>query len=74
MKNIKKIGIIVCAIMIVMTAVLTGISKVSAAGTTITVNQEGIMKSFIGTEQDGFRWAKYRTADGIVAYCMDINK
>ena len=53
MKNIKKLGTIICAIMIVMVTVLTGISKVGAAANTITVNQEGVMKSFIGTEQDG---------------------
>lgn len=74
MKNIKKLSTILCAMLIVMVTVLTGVKSVGALAQTITVNQEGIMKSFIGTEQDGFRWAKYRSAEGIVAYCMDVNK
>lgn len=74
MKNIKKLGTIICALIIVMVAAIAGVMPASAAAQRVTVNQEGIMKSFIGTEADGFRWAKYRTDGGIVAYCLDVNK
>ena len=74
MRNIKKIGTVICTLLIVLTVVFTGVKSVNATSQTITVNQEGVMKSFIGTEQDGFRWAKYRTDGGIVGYCLDVNK
>lgn len=35
------------------------------------VKQDGVMRSYIGSECNEYRWAKYSSEEGIVLYCLD---
>lgn len=67
----KKLYNILCTLLLVAVLTVTGMSSVVAAPKNPTVNREGVMVSYIG---ENYKWAKFRTSDGKVAYCMDVEK
>ena len=67
----KKLFNIVLSLLIVAVLTISSIVTINAAPQSITVDREGVMESYIGT---GYKWAKFRTSDGKVAYCMDLLK
>ena len=71
MKTIKKIYSAVCIFLLVAVLSVTSIPMASAATKNPTINREGVMVSYIG---ESYKWAKFRTSDGKVAYCMDVEK
>ena len=71
MKNIKKIFNAFIALLIVCVLSVTLIPTISAAPKNPTINREGVMVSIIG---ENYKWAKFRTSDDKVAYCMDLAK
>lgn len=71
MKKMKKIFNIVLTLLIVAVVSITSITTINAAPKNITVDREGVMVSYIG---ENYKWAKFRTSDGKVAYCMDLGK
>ena len=71
MKKMKKIFNIVLSLLIVTIVSITSMVTISAAPQSISVDREGAMVSYIG---ENYKWAKFRTSDGKVAYCMDLGK
>jgi TQXA domain-containing protein len=71
MKSMKKITNIIFTLLFAIVFTLTGLASVNAAAQSTTINREGVMVSYIG---ESYKWAKFRTSDGKVAYCMDVNK
>lgn len=71
MKSIKKIVNSFIALLIISVISITMMPTISAASKNLTVNREGTMVSYIGENYD---WAKFKTSDGKVAYCMDLKK
>lgn len=71
MKRMKKLFNIVLSLLIVAVVSITSIATIKAAPNSITVDREGVMVSYIGSN---YKWAKFRTSDGKVAYCMDLAK
>ena len=67
----KKIFNILLSLLIVTVVTIASIPIINAAPQNISVDREGVMESYIGTN---YRWAKFRTSDGKVAYCMDVQK
>jgi len=70
MKRINKLGNIICSLLLVAVFLVTGITVANAASTA-TINREGVMVSYIG---ENYKWGKFRTSDGKIAYCMDLEK
>lgn len=71
MKTIQKIYSIICTFLLVAVLSVTSIPMVNAAPNNPTISREGVMVSYIG---ENYKWAKFRTSDGKVAYCMDVEK
>ena len=71
MKKMKKIFGIVLTLLIVAVVSITSMATIYAAPKNISVDREGVMVSYIG---ENYKWAKFRTSDGKVAYCMDLGK
>ena len=71
MKNMKKIFNIVLSLLIVAVVSITSIATINAAPNSVTIDREGVMTSYIG---ENYKWAKFRTSDGKVAYCLDLAK
>ena len=71
MKKMKKIFSTILILLIVAVVSLTSITTINAAPKSISVDREGVMTSYIG---ENYKWAKFRTSDGKVAYCMDLGK
>ena len=71
MKTMKKLYGIICTFLLVAVLTVTSVSTVSAAPKNPTISREGVMVSYIG---ENYKWAKFRTNDGKVAYCMDVEK
>ena len=71
MKRMKKLFNVILSLLIVAVVSITSIVTIKAAPNSITVDKEGVMVSYIG---ENYKWAKFRTADGKVAYCMDLAK
>ena len=71
MKNVKKIFGFVLTLLIVAIVSITSIMTINAAPKSVTIDREGVMVSYIG---ENYKWAKFRTSDGKVAYCMDLEK
>lgn len=71
MKNIKKIGSLILTLLIVTVLSITSMTTINAAPKNPTINREGVMVSYIG---ENYKWAKFRTSDGKVAYCLDLEK
>ncbi len=71
MKTLNKINSIFFSLLLVAVLLVTGIQGISAAPKSTTINREGVMVSYIG---DNYKWARFTTADGKVAYCMDVTK
>ncbi len=71
MKNIKKIFNVVLALLIVVVITITTVPIINAAPKNVTIDREGVMVSYIG---DNYKWAKFKTSDGKIAYCMDLEK
>ena len=67
----KKIFNIILTLLVVTVLSVTSISTINAAPKNITINREGVMVSYIG---ENYKWGKFRTSDGKVAYCMDLEK
>ena len=71
MKNMKKIFGTILTLLIVAVVSITSMATIYAAPKNISVDREGVMVSYIG---ENYKWAKFRTSDGKVAYCMDLGK
>ena len=71
MKILNKIGSILCSILLVAVFAISSIGQTLAAPNNVSVNREGVMVSYIG---ENYKWAKFVTSDGKVAYCMDLAK
>ena len=71
MKNMKKIFGTILTLLIVAVVSITSMATIYAAPKNISVDREGVMVSYIG---ENYKWAKFRTSDGKVAYCMDLCK
>ena len=71
MKILNKIGSILCSILLVAVFAISSIGQTLAAPNNVSVNREGVMVSYIG---ENYKWAKFITSDGKVAYCMDLAK
>ena len=67
MKSMKKIFNIVLSLLIVTVISITSIATINAAPKSVTIDREGVMVSYIG---ENYKWAKFRTSDGKVAYCL----
>ena len=67
----KKIFNIVLSLLIVAIISITSIVTINAAPKSVTIDREGVMVSYIG---ENYKWAKFRTSDGKVAYCLDLAK
>lgn len=37
------------------------------------VRQDGVMRSYIGTGANEYRWAKYVSEEGTILYCLDLD-
>ena len=71
MKKMKKIFGTILTLLIVAVVSITSMATIYAAPKNISVDREGVMVSYIG---ENYKWAKFRTSDGKVAYCMDLGK
>lgn len=71
MKNIKKVFNGFIALLIVAVVSVTLMPSINAAPNNPTINREGVMVSYIG---ENYNWAKFKTSDGKIAYCMDLAK
>ena len=71
MKKMKKLFGTIFALLIVAIVSITSIATINAAPKSVSVDREGVMVSYIG---ENYKWAKFRTSDGKVAYCMDLGK
>ena len=60
-------------IMLLLVAVVTIATMpiITAAPKNPSVDREGVMVSYIGSN---YKWAKFKTSDGKIAYCMDLEK
>ncbi len=67
----KKLYNVFVGLLVAVILSITLVPTISAAPKTTTINREGVMVSYISTN---FDWAKFRTADNKVAYCMDLTK
>lgn len=70
MKILNKVSAIFCSILLVAVFAISSMGQALAAQS-LTVNRTGVMVSYIG---ENYKWAKFKTADGKVAYCMDLKK
>ena len=71
MKNIKRVFNGFIALLIVAVVSVTLMPSINAAPNNPTINREGVMVSYIG---ENYNWAKFKTSDGKIAYCMDLAK
>lgn len=71
MKKMKKIFSAALTLLIVAVASVTSMITTSAAPSSITIEREGVMVSYIG---ENYKWAKFITSDDKVAYCLDLAK
>lgn len=71
MKNFKKISSILCVLVLTLVASFIGVKSIVAAPSSTTISREGVMVSYIG---ENYRWAKFKTSDNKVAYCLDMEK
>lgn len=71
MKNMKKIFNIILSLLIVTVVSITSMVTINAAPNSVSIDREGVMVSYIG---ENYKWAKFRTSDGKVAYCLDLEK
>lgn len=68
----KKIFNIILSLLIVAVVTIASIPIINAAPQSVTINRESdVMRSYIGSK---YNWAKERTEDGKVAYCLDVDK
>lgn len=71
MKKMKKVFGTILTLLIVAVVSITSMATIYAAPKNVSVDREGVMVSYIG---ENYKWAKFRTSDGKVAYCMDLGK
>lgn len=71
MKRMKKIFNAFIMFLLVAVVTVTTMPMISAAPKNPSVDREGVMVSYIGSN---YKWAKFKTSDGKIAYCMDLDK
>lgn len=67
----KKLNSLLCVLLTVLSFVFVGMNTISASPKSTTISREGVMVSYVG---ENYKWAKFRTSDGNVAYCLDVLK
>ncbi len=71
MKNMKKIFNAFIMLLLVAVVTIATMPIITAAPKNPSVDREGVMVSYIGSN---YKWAKFKTSDGKIAYCMDLEK
>lgn len=72
MKTLRKLSGLFLSVLIMAVFFVSGIGTIKAApASDLTIDRDGVMVSYIG---ENYKWAKFRTSDGKVAYCMDLKK
>lgn len=71
MKHMKKVLNAFIMFLLVAVVTVTTMPIINAAPKNPSVDREGAMVSYIGSN---YKWGKFKTSDGKIAYCMDLEK